>query len=207
MRRTKWKGTRDKTGVYLIWNTVTMEQYVGASINIAGRLCTHFGREAKNNTTCQIYEDMRIYGVDKFDWKVLEFCTKDELLECEQKWYDLLNPYYNQIRPRECSFTDPYVRDKAHSSEKYYESIEKRKGAYLTPYYKKLFRNVQRHRFKRVEMLQNNTVVAEFETMMDGQKWLNEHTSFTGKNKVSKIKAVCDGERAMAFGYSWRYKV
>ena len=27
-----------------------------------------------------------------------------------------------------------------------------------------------------------------------------------GKNKTSKIKSVCDGERKSAFGYSWRYK-
>ena len=44
-----------------------------------------------------------------------------------------------------------------------------------------------------------------FDSMMACSKWLNDNTKYTSKNKVSKIKAVCDGERKSAFGFKYSY--
>ena len=35
--------------------------------------------------------------------------------------------------------------------------------------------------------------------------YITENTNYKGKNKTSKIKAVCDGERTSAYGYQWEY--
>ena len=51
----------------------------------------------------------------------------------------------------------------------------------------------------------DSILVIEFISFQGGARWLSENTEFTGKNKASKIKAVCDGERQTAFGYKWEY--
>ena len=51
----------------------------------------------------------------------------------------------------------------------------------------------------------DSILVIEFISFQEGARWLSENTEFTGKNKASKIKAVCDGERQTAFGYKWEY--
>lgn len=43
-------------------------------------------------------------------------------------------------------------------------------------------------------------------TLGEAGRWIKENTKYKSKNPVSKIKAVCDGERPTAFGYKWRYK-
>ena len=52
----------------------------------------------------------------------------------------------------------------------------------------------------------NDALRMEFASLSDCARWLNANSKFQSKNKVSKIKAVCDGERKKAFGYYYYYK-
>ena len=51
----------------------------------------------------------------------------------------------------------------------------------------------------------NDNISLTFESMSDCAKWITNNTTFSDKNKVSKIKAVCDGERPSAYDYKFEY--
>ena len=48
-------------------------------------------------------------------------------------------------------------------------------------------------------------VIKTFECLRDASRYITENTNYKGKNKTSKIKAVCDGERTSAYSYQWEY--
>ncbi|MPN37003.1 hypothetical protein SDC9_184515 [bioreactor metagenome] len=56
-----------------------------------------------------------------------------------------------------------------------------------------------------VKQIKDNEIVNESESLSDAGRWVVNNTNFKSKNPTSKIKAVCDGERKSAFGYTWSY--
>ena len=192
------------TGVYLITNKVNGKKYVGASVKINQRLSNHMNRDAKRYYYHPFYEDVRTYGKDGFDFQVLEVCDKSVLLEREQYWYDELKPEYNLVRPSECHFISDMTRDKIKQINQEPDRIAKRKELYSSESYVEKFRENQRHRMKPVGMYREGELIMQFESYSDAQRWLNENTKYTSKNKVAKIREVCLGERPRAFGYEWR---
>lgn len=192
------------TGVYLITNKLNGKQYVGASVRINNRISNHMNRDAKRYLHHPFYEDVRLYGSEGFSFEVLEICEKDKLLEREQFWYDVLKPEYNLVRPSECHFNSEATRQKVARITNTPEQIAKRKELYSTPKYVEQFKEIQRKRMKQVGMYKDGELIKIFESYSEAQRWLNEHTEFEGKNKVSKIRDVCLGNRPSAFGYTWR---
>lgn len=196
---------RGISGVYYIKNKLNGKVYIGSSKDISSRLSTHFGRDCKNNHTNQdrpLYGDIYKYGRDNFEWGILELCEPCDLIELEKKWYDKINPEYNFIRPNKCSFVDVKVNKKVHLVQSLNGLHKRRKELYNTNEYKLLFREIQRYKFKSVRLIELNLV---FESLSSASRWVGENTSYTGKNKTSKIKSVCDGERKLAYGYHWEY--
>ena len=84
------------SGVYRIINTVTGDFYIGSSKNVKSRWAVHkcpsYWNKCPNNP---MYQDMQKYGVDKFDFQVLEVVEPEELKEREQQFIERLNPTYN----------------------------------------------------------------------------------------------------------------
>lgn len=194
---------RGTSGVYMITCIANNKKYIGSSVDIGARLSTHFGRDAKKYKHREFYRDILKFGRDGFKWEVLELCSKDNLIEREAYYYHIYKPEYNLIEPCECSFNNPLVRELSLNGS--LNNGEKLRVLYSKPEYKALFRHIQEKRFKAVAMLKDDEVVKEFATLSDCAKWLNENTTFKGKNKVSTIKAVCDGERPTAYCYKFKY--
>lgn len=197
---------RNTCGVYLIENKFTGEKYVGASIDVGGRLSTHFGRDAKKYPWRKFYKDILELGREGFNWKLLEECERENLLEREQFWYDKLQPSYNYDRPVKFPCESKKTMVLAHTSERYKKSIEVKRERYKSKEYRKLFRDIQKKRFCPVDVFtKTGEKIKSFENYSDCAKWLNEVTTFKGKNKVSKIRDVCNGIRPSAFGYVFRH--
>lgn len=204
MRELKYGIHQGICGVYKITNKYNGKSYIGSSVQVASRISNHMNRDAKRYPNKPFYKDVNLYGKEGFVFEVLEECGKDNLIEREQYWYDTLHPQYNTIRPNTCSFNDNLVRKLCKEASNNPEIIARRKMLYNTVEYKQLFRNIQTHRFKPVRMYNDNLSLT-FESMSDCAKWITNNTTFSGKNKVSKIKAVCDGERPSAYGYKFEY--
>jgi group I intron endonuclease len=202
----RWGHNRKRSGVYCITNVSNGHNYVGASKDISMRLSTHFGREFRCSNA-PLHRAMREYGLECFDWKVLEYCPQETLLENERKWYHALNPEYNLVEPvaEGMMFYEKIVRERSKEASATAEYRERRRIAYTQEKYRQLFSKIQDKRKKKVDMLLEGKFVKSFSSFMEAQRWLGEHTDFIGKNKASKVKAVCDGDRPSAFGYEWRY--
>ena len=112
------------SAVYKITNTVTGDFYIGSSKNIKNRWADHkkpsMWKKYPNNP---MYQDMMKYGVDKFDFQVIEEVEPEKLKEIEQKFIEILKPTYNN---RNANGLNVESNKKYH---KEYEKSEKRKKA------------------------------------------------------------------------------
>ena len=194
-------------GIYQIRNKINNKSYIGSSVNISGRFSNHMNRDARKYYWRDFYKDIMYYGQCNFEFIVLEECDKEKLIEREQYYYDLIKPEYNFTRPVKSPLLLKEINDLAHSSERYYKSIENRRRNYNTLYYKKLFSSIQNKRKKPVDIYKDDNFIISCESLSEAARYIENNTDFKGKNKVSKIKAVCDGERQTAYGYIFKYKV
>ena len=89
------------SAVYKITNTVTGDFYIGSSKNVKQRLAAHkcqsTWNKCPNNT---MYLDMQKYGVDKFEFEILEVVEPEKLKEAEQKFIETLKPTYNRCNAK-----------------------------------------------------------------------------------------------------------
>ena len=128
-------------GVYKITNTVTKDFYIGSSKNIKSRWIDHkkpsVWKKCQNNP---MYLDFQKYGIDKFDFQILEEVETEHLKETEQQFIELLKPTYNNRRAngldidRQKEYMKEYEKsDKCkiyRKSEKYKKSKRKSHNKY-----------------------------------------------------------------------------
>ena len=83
-------------GIYIIINTITGDFYIGSSKNVKERWRSHKSpsrwKQCPNNS---MYQDMKKYGVDKFELQILAEVEIDKLKETEQHFIEELKPTYN----------------------------------------------------------------------------------------------------------------
>lgn len=96
------------SGVYQIYNPINEKRYIGSSINIVRRL-----KEHRRNLIAQRHHNQHLqnawnkYG-ELLEFKPLEYCEPDQLLELEQQYID----YYNSAN-REFGYNIDSIADHA----------------------------------------------------------------------------------------------
>ena len=123
------------SGVYKITNIVTGDFYIGSSNDINRRWAAHKWPSVwKNHPNNQMYLDMQKYGVEKFDFQILEEVEAGSLKEAEQKFIETLKPTYNicnakglNIERRKEYQKDYQKADKYKECQKEYNKTEKGK--------------------------------------------------------------------------------
>ena len=113
-----------KSGVYQIYNPINEKRYIGSSIDISRRI-----KEHRKNLIAQKHHNQHLqnawnkYG-DLLEFKPLEYCEPDQLLELEQQYID----YYNSA-DREFGYNIDKMANHArpgfHLSEETKEKISK----------------------------------------------------------------------------------
>lgn len=89
----------EKSGVYLITNTVNNKKYIGSSINLYYRFHGHKSSLLLNkHRNIHLQRSFNINGINSFKIEVLEFCDVNKLVEKEQFYIDKMNPEYNIVR-------------------------------------------------------------------------------------------------------------
>ena len=92
-------------GVYKITNTVTGDFYIGSSKNIKQRWVSHKCKSTWNKCpNSPMYLDMNKYGLDKFEFEILEEVEIGQLKEAEQKFIETLKPTYNNYNAKGLDF-------------------------------------------------------------------------------------------------------
>lgn len=89
------------SAVYKITNTVTGDFYIGSSKDVKHRQMIHkCPSRWKKYSNNPMYLDMQKYGVDKFEFQILEEVESEHLKEKEQKFIEKLKPTYNQMNAK-----------------------------------------------------------------------------------------------------------
>ena len=89
------------SGVYKITNTITNDFYIGSSKNVKQRLAVHKCKSKwKRYPNNPMYLDMQKYGLDKFEFQVIEEAEPGQLKELEQQFIETLNPTYNNYNAK-----------------------------------------------------------------------------------------------------------
>ena len=85
-----------KSGIYKIENTQNSHVYVGSAVNIKERWWTHRSllRKGKHHSK-YLQSAWNKYGEENFEFSVLEYCDRDDLIVREQFYMDTYNPPYN----------------------------------------------------------------------------------------------------------------
>ena len=110
------------SGVYKITNTVTKDFYIGSSKDVNRRWNQHkYYIKCNKCPNNPLYLDMKKYGVEKFDFEILEDVEPESLKEKEQQFIEKMHPTYNSNRAKGW---DVY-KYKEHYKD--YEKTDKRK--------------------------------------------------------------------------------
>ena len=84
------------SGIYKITNTVTGDFYIGSSKDIKQRWSDHKCQSVwKKCPNKKLYQDMKKFGVDKFELQILAEAEPEQLKEAEQRFIEELKPTYN----------------------------------------------------------------------------------------------------------------
>ena len=120
------------SGVYKITNTVTGDFYIGSSKDVKRRWAHHkWPSTWENHPNNPMYQDFQKYGVDKFEFQILEEVEIGQLKEAEQQFIEKLKPTYND-RNAEGWNIERHKESNRKANKKYYKSdkCKKRKNKY-----------------------------------------------------------------------------
>ena len=133
------------SGVYKITNTVTNDFYIGSSKDVKHRWADYKCPSTwKKQPNSPMYLDMQKYGVDKFDFQILEEAETGQLKAKEQEFIEKLQPTYNNRRANELDVekqnkfwkkyrqTNKYKETKRKSRKKYNSQLCSYNGEMLT---------------------------------------------------------------------------
>lgn len=85
-----------QSGIYQIINLETNHSYIGSAKNLAFRWYFHkWQLNKQKHHSLYLQRAWNKYGSDAFEFKVLLYCSVQELLIWEQQYLDELNPEYN----------------------------------------------------------------------------------------------------------------
>lgn len=85
-----------KSGIYKIRNIQNNNVYIGSAVNIKGRWISHLYMLKKGNHHSKYLQNAWIkYGESAFEFSVIEYCNKEDLVHKEQYYIDAYKPSYN----------------------------------------------------------------------------------------------------------------
>ena len=87
-----------KCGIYKIENVITHECYIGQSIHIEKRWLEHKQPSIYDNPNhyayeYNLYKAFRKYGIENFEFTIIEECLQEELNQREKYWIKYYNSY------------------------------------------------------------------------------------------------------------------
>lgn len=123
----------NKTGIYVITNTLNGRVYVGSALAIRGRMLSHrscLRRNKHDNSLLQ--RSWNKYGESAFVFSVLKVCDPDTLIECEQYWMNFLQCTDRSKGFNICPVANSAMTGRKHSDESRAKMSASRKGTVPT---------------------------------------------------------------------------
>lgn len=86
--------------IYKITNTINKKVYIGQTMQAAqNRWSVHKSRAKNKNFSTHLYNGIRKYGIENFDFEIIEQCSDNNLDKRERYWIQYYNSYidgYNE---------------------------------------------------------------------------------------------------------------
>lgn len=190
-------------GIYKITNKVNGKVYVGKSedINKMFEICKNINDYPSNGLP--IFNEISAYGVDKFEFNILEECPVSQLLEKETYY---MNMYGLKDSGNSSTGTSKGRKNNPNVGLGLRRHIHKMRtdAAYRAQMIEK-YRN-NRPNAIEVDMMDKLTgeIIMTFPKIMEGARWIRENTRYV-KADYSTINKVCKGNGKSAYGYKWQY--
>lgn len=181
-----------QSGIYQIVNSVNGKRYIGSAVNILKRWQYHISflrRNIHSNSYLQAAWN-KYNGETTFNFQILEYCSKENLVAREQYWIDLLKSY-------ECGYN---LRPKANSMAGFKHSEETKIKVYEGKKAGKGFKHSEetkaKLRFKKPEM--SERMKGNTHNKRNKEKWPHE--------KGSKCRCgECHFKRS-EYMLNWKYE-
>lgn len=97
-KETVLKENRRLSGIYLWVNKLNGNTYVGSGLDLSKRLLSYYNQSELTRNSRPIKDAILKYGHNNFILAIIEYCSKDTLLDQEQYYLDLLRPDYNILK-------------------------------------------------------------------------------------------------------------
>lgn len=92
---------KNKSGIYKWENKISGEFYIGSAVDLNKRMSEYYRQSyithPSRGKSIICYALVK-YNYNNFNLSILEYCSKDKLIEREQYYLDLLNPTYNILK-------------------------------------------------------------------------------------------------------------
>lgn len=90
------KNLKEKCGVYIITNIKNGHRYIGSAKNLYERLKHHkWDLQSNSHTNNYLQNAWNKYGIDNFQYGILEYCSEENRLERESYYVNMIIPEYN----------------------------------------------------------------------------------------------------------------
>lgn len=195
--------------IYMIFNDFNHQVYIGKALYGAEhRWKEHIGYDLQNNQ--YIHRAMRKYGIEHFNYKIIETNIPKEMLnEREKYWIEYFQSYipngYNMTKGGDGGTG----RRPLTQEEKNYNALMRQKGIVIGP--EKNFENYKttqkyqedlKKKCQKVAMLDKNT-----KEILQIFNSIKEAVNFLGKQPSARV-GIYDcarGRNKTAYGYKWKY--
>jgi len=88
-----------KSGIYQFRSLINGRVYIGSTVNFNKRRLLHLHYLRKGNHHAKILQrHFNKHGEGDLIFEILECCNVDDLIKAEQKYFDMLNPYFNSCK-------------------------------------------------------------------------------------------------------------
>jgi len=179
-------------GIYKIFNSDNTRVYIGSSIDILKRWNSHiYSLKKGKHHSKKLQNYINKYGIDSISFTLLEECGADCLMEREQHYIDIYNPYFNSSKTAVVtlgSWKSEVTRRKISDALTGVKRSNKQK---------QLLKN-----YFSIPVLQydrNGKFIREYPSGKEAAKKYN--TSY------SHIGECCNYNRRTVAGYVWRHKI
>lgn len=195
----------NQSGIYQIICKVNNKVYIGSSSNIKYRFRMHkqFLRSNDKHENTLLRRAWNKYGESNFEFEVLEYCSKEELLDREQLYLDFIF-FLEQLNPGNVTFNISKI---ANSPYGYTHTKEARKKMSAANKGRKRSFSDIKNLCKPVLQIDIDTgnIIAEFESISSAARITNTNASNICQMVRNKPRA--NGKLiSHVGGYKWKYK-
>ena len=214
--------------IYQIRNVINNKKYIGMTTrSIEIRKNDHlrsFDDRKSRMYNFKLYQAMRKYGFDNFEFSIIEECDNEKLEEKEKYYIDLFNTVNDGYNEALGGKGKPLWTDKQIEACKIlyengwllqdisdvFKSNPRTIGKKLREKYKIDTKSNSICSFsKPVIGIDKSNYIIEFSSLSDAARYLVENHMTNNRNIISiisKIKVSLHNENRSAYGYKWKYK-